>query len=380
MTYHSLQCPNCHGAFLLTLEQSHQLINQVSLELIDCPTLRCPDCGYYTLPDRIRSSLNRETARAAEQSKTEGTVRFQNQNRRFNFCQSVEFIYDYRDYLYLPGLFRGDGFLTPVFFHAHVLHKYRNTPGYRVEMPSDSYGTVYFRDGGYLPFGVNRRGEVIAWLGDIDGLPLTEQHYLRSENIESSHDIASEFYDGQIDVIFTELSKEQQLFSSRAEFIRSTKTSTGADTALLDAEATAILGHFSSPLDEGRRSISEAFLDLRKVCIETISREAFARDLARRGIIFDRKWGSLKILQCWAEKVLGRDDSPQMLSPLFVLDDLRKLEAHLVGSSTSREILETACKRLGIKPDSNLRTIYDTLIIRLHAMYEQLVDATSRLV
>ena len=85
-------------------------------------------------------------------------------------------------------------------------------------MASDSYGTIQLPDGSYFPFGVNRRGEIIAWLGDIDLLPIDEQHYLRSENIESTHDIASEFYDSQINVVFSAPSKEQQIIFSPEKF------------------------------------------------------------------------------------------------------------------------------------------------------------------
>lgn len=379
--YHSLQCPNCHGSVVLAFEQSTKCVKGISIELIDCPTLRCPDCGYSTLPSVIQSSLNETAKKASGQGETRCRITFKNNRARFSFCEKVEFLYDYRDYLYLPGLFRGwnDGFLTPVFFRAHVLHKYRNSPGYRVDMASDSYGTVYFPDGEYLSFGVNRRGEIIAWLGDIDQLPLNEQYYLRSENIESSHDIASEFYDGQIDVIFTEPSKEQQVFAARAQFIRGANALTGLNTSSLDEEAATLLEHFSPPLDEGRRTLLDTLHDLHKVCVETISREAFAQDLTRRGISFDQKFGSLKILQRWIEKVLESNDASDIVRPLFVLDDLRKLEAHLVGSSSANMILESACKRLNIDVDSDTRTIYDKLILELGRMYEQLARAVSQL-
>lgn len=47
------------------------------------------------------------------------------------------------------------------------------------------------------------------WLGDIAKLDINEQHYLCSENINSDHDIASEFYEGQIEVQWAEPSKEK---------------------------------------------------------------------------------------------------------------------------------------------------------------------------
>ncbi len=57
------------------------------------------------------------------------------------------------------------------------------------------------------------------WLGDIAKLPVNEQYYLRSENIESDHSIGSEFYDAQIMCQPSEHSKEDHLFKIRSEFL-----------------------------------------------------------------------------------------------------------------------------------------------------------------
>jgi hypothetical protein len=43
--------------------------------------------------------------------------------------------------------------------------------------------------------GINPKGKVVAWLGDLEKLPDSEQQYLLSENTESDGDITSEFYD-----------------------------------------------------------------------------------------------------------------------------------------------------------------------------------------
>jgi hypothetical protein len=125
-----------------------------------------------------------------------------------------------------------------------VVTKYRNTPGYHVDMASGSYGTVYFPNGTYLSFGINRQVQVITWLCDLDSLPVHEQYYWRSENIESLHDMASEFYDGQIDVIFIEPSREQQMFTARAKLLQSSNILIGRNISPLGTEITAILENF----------------------------------------------------------------------------------------------------------------------------------------
>ena len=218
--YHSLRCPNSHESVLLGFQRLSHTVNGVWFELVDCPILDCPECGYSTLPGAIQTSLEKETANALAQDQTSGRITFKNNSLRFTFCREINLLYDYRDHYYLPGLFRSeaDGFLTQAFFRAHVLHKYRNTPGYHVDMASE--------------------------LCDLDSLPVHEQYYWRSENIEFLHDMASEFYDGQIDVIFIEPSREQQMFTARAELLQSSNILIGRNISPLDTEITAILENF----------------------------------------------------------------------------------------------------------------------------------------
>jgi hypothetical protein len=241
-------------------------------------------------------------------------------------------------------------------------------------MASDTYGTIYLPTRDYISFGINRDGEVITWLGDLAALPVSEQYYFRSENIDSSHDIASEFYDGQINIIFSEPSKEQKMFTARAEFTQHTNRLLGCDSTQLDVEAKTILEFFTPPLDEGRDTILDAFHDLHKICIETIYRKAFVQNLQRLKVTFDRKSGSLKILQFWGEHTLQHSNVSDIVSPLFVLDDLRKLEAHLIGSNSASEIMNSARVRLQLDHECELLNIYDKIIIELHQMYKTLTQ------
>ena len=56
--------------------------------------------------------------------------------------------------------------------------------------------------------------------------------------------MASEFHDGQIDVIFIEPSREQQMFTARAELLQSSNILIGRNISPLDTEITAILENF----------------------------------------------------------------------------------------------------------------------------------------
>ncbi len=379
--YSSLGCPNCNGSLLLKFDDAVHTFHGVAVDIKECPILACPECGCSLLHAKVMGDIEENARKASEQGYTTSTAHPKFKQRKYRFCEKVDFLYDSRDNLLIPGLWRGsnNGFLTPVFFRRHVLHKYRNTPDYRVEMASDTYGTIHFPEWEQLQFGMNRNNHVIAWLGDIDKLPIGEQYYLRSENIDSSHDVASEFYDAQIDVVFTELSAEEQMFRSRAEFVRSADSLTGSKTTHLDEESIRLLTEFSPPWDQGKGTVPDAFHDLHKICVETINRKVFVQDLATRDEKPAPGWGSLKVLEFWMEKALDCADASSIVCPLFVLDDLRQLEAHLFGSQSEDALLVSARERLDIPSDCSLEDIYRKLIEELGKMYKTLAEKASDL-
>ena len=164
----------------------------------------------------------------------------------------VPFLYDPDDYRNIPGLERpfNVGFLTPVFFNCNVLLKYDTAPGYRVRFASTTYGEIVPDDGNSICFGINRHGKVVMWLGDIAALPEPEQYYLRSENVKSDHCIGSEFYDGQIECIFTKPTEEDRLFAMRSQFVEACRKRFGKKVAHLDEEVVTLALAFNAP---GRR-------------------------------------------------------------------------------------------------------------------------------
>jgi hypothetical protein len=103
------------------------------------------------------------------------------ESKRYGYCQKVDFIYSDIDYEHIPGLVRpwDEGFLTPVFFKLSVLNKYTQNPEYRLNLFSESYGSIESEDWN-IAFGINRNQLAFMWLGDIDSLPITEQYNLRS--------------------------------------------------------------------------------------------------------------------------------------------------------------------------------------------------------
>jgi hypothetical protein len=287
---------------------------------------------------------------------------------------SVPFLYDPDDYRYIPGLQRSFdvGFLTPVFFNRNVLLKYDSVPGYRMRFASTTYGEIISATE-VISFGVNRNGKVLMWLGDIAKLPEAEQYYLRSENVVSDHSIGGEFYDGQIECIFTEPSEENRLFALRSRFIEACLERFGARIAHLDEEVVSLVLGFNAPLvdtPKERRYVTDT---LNRIHIESLDSSSLGVLLKNAGQ--DPKGlGSLKQLQRLLEAIGGGVDIGALLSPFFVLYDLRVACSHLTSSDRAEEVLNTVTTRLGLPPTSAFLEIYSSLTKALIASYEALLS------
>jgi hypothetical protein len=185
------------------------------------PTLQCTLCDIVRIPYGMKMGLHD----LAEEAVRRGTSQVRINvpvaaaaKQKFLYCKGVPLTYEALDWLYIPGLSHGGaGFLTPVFFARDILTYFYNHPDYAVSFASDTYGTLYTKEG-YISFGINGNGKLIMWLGDLDELSSRDQLLLAAHNVSSDHAIGSEFYEGQIEAVFTELSQEQRLIRVSGEF------------------------------------------------------------------------------------------------------------------------------------------------------------------
>lgn len=284
----------------------------------------------------------------------------------------VPFLYDPDDYRYIPGLERphASGFLTPVFFSRRVLMKYETQPEYRVEFASTTYGTIYAEEW-YISFGINKNGKVLMWLGDIGKLPEAEQHYLRSENVESDHSVGSEFYEGQIDIVYTPPAIENQLFARRSEFVNACFLKFGTKIAHLDEEVLKLAGAFHAPVIDTERERRHVADTLNKIYVESLDSNALGALMKKAGTE-PGKLGGLKRLQAVIQSVAKAEDVAALLSPLFVLYDFRVACLHLGSDEGSKEKLKFVTDRLGIPETATLTEIYAALTAALMRSFERL--------
>ena len=296
--------------------------------------------------------------------------------RRFDYGQ-VKFLYDHRDYENIPGLRRpwDDGFLTPVFFNLAVLNKYSQHPDYRLDLFSKTYGSIDRKDEFDISFGINRNRKVIMWLGDVDKLPLNEQYYLRSENVESDHDLCSEFYESQIEVQFSNPSPENALFHTRSQAIQTCKVARGEHLHKLEGEISKVIENLDRPVFWQEKHINPVIEALNRVMVESLNKEFLRNELKD---VISRKeckeLGSLKLFERWLVKILNIDKSLNIALPFYVLYDFRILSSHLTSEFKKQEVLESINKRLNLlEENENNEVIYDALIDGLRESYETIL-------
>lgn len=370
-------CDKCGGNLDLQFGDFHEKLSGISIKIERLPTLVCEKCDQEYLPDRSRVSIIYLHEEAWKKGITTVVSPRQKINQDFGFTD-VSFEYDADDYFYIPGLKRphNEGFLTPVFFNKQVLLKYDASPVYRVRFTSPTYGEIWQGSDFSISFGVNKNGKIVMWLGDIARLPTSEQHYLRSENVESDNSIGSEFYDAQIECVFTQLSNEEELFQSRSNFLEACFLKYEVKFGHLDEEVLELAIDSRPPVINSDKEMRDTADILNKIYVESFSLKALSKVLKSLGGE-PKDLGSLKLLQAIIEILTDKDVAYKSMGPLFVLYDLRVATSHLGSVDNKREILNSVKSRLGLDEKVELELLYLALVEELTVRFKELTGLVS---
>ncbi|MFK5894550.1 MAG: hypothetical protein QM504_15120 [Pseudomonadota bacterium] len=373
-----LHCNQCGGFLDLTFKLFNEHVSGVDIFIDGLPYLSCIQCNIDYFPEDSRFAIIYLHEQAIEKNSVSVNVTRNKSNLEYEFAL-IKFLYDSDDYKYFPGLKRPfeEGYLTPVFFNKEVLLKYDVSPTYRISFASTTYGHIRQGDDISIPFGLNKNGKVIMWLGDIAQLPESEQYYLRSENIDSDHSIGSEFYDGQIDAKFTKLTKEDLLFKQRSNFLNESFYRFGKKLAHLDKEVYELAVSLSSPLidtEKERRHIADT---LNKIYIESFDNNALGVVLINFGIE-SKDLGSLKRLQKIMAQLLTAEKVSKAMSPFYILYDLRVAYSHLGSKKGSDKKLKLVKERLGLSLESGFIDIYNAIIVNLGNSFDIFISVVKK--
>lgn len=220
------------------------------------------------------------------------------------------------------------------------------------------------------------------WLGDLNELSQRDLMMLAAHNIPSHHDIGSEFYEGQIEAVFTERSQEQRILHAQSKFAAELAEKHASLRFLkMDKEAVELLANLKRPVYFTEEEFGAAVEAMTKLFIERIDAEQLRANIQPLLSALEAKaakgFRELKILQLWLDKRLHVGDPGAMMMPLFVLYDLRVAFKHLLPDERKEELRLSSISRLGLKPDATLEGIYVRLTASLEHSFDDMVRAST---
>lgn len=353
-------------------------VDGMLVELDGVPLLKNEKTGDIHFPDKTKNVINFFVKEAKEEGKPVVLLRPNTLiDKRYHYGVEFNFLYSWIDYECIPGLMRiqNDGFLTPLFFNLSTLNKYSQNPDYKLDLFSETYGTIRCCGEWSIEFGINKNKKLVMWLGDVDALPDNEKYYLRSENIQSDHDIHSEFYDAQIEVQWSELSRQSLLFHLRSNLKDGVFERQKFELYSLDGEISAVIENLNRPVFWEDRHVAPVIQSLNKIFVESLDSKALKKEIASKAPGVDLKAkGSLKLFEMWLNVYLQASDVARLMKPFYVLYDFRIVTSHLHSEQSSNSTLAFINSRLGLKEDNgNYETIYDALIESLADSYREII-------
>lgn len=379
---HPLICPDCGGQLKLNFEFYVAREGDLTLNIHDTPFWHCPDCEHQALHPKAEEAIRDGFQTLQVQGQAAGSCTGTSPAQKFPFETEVDFEYDSRDHYLFPGLVRldGTGYLTPVFFRLEVLDRYVRDPNYTLRLSSESYGTIGYQNQWDIAFGLNRAKRVMMWLGDLAELPQDELYHLRAFNVASDHDLASEFYEGQINLQFTEPSLERQLLRLRNQ-LEQKAALRNVTLYQLEVESLEAVRDIHRPIHWTNAELETVISALNKVMIEAFNVGSIRADLLTV-VSAETIQGlrGLRLFQTWLSERLGCANAADLACPLFVLYDLRsRVYSHLTSQDTKQEAWVSCCDRLGLDPANTApEQLYITLLERLNQSLIEICEALDQ--
>lgn len=234
-----------------------------------------------------------------------------------------------------------------------------------------------------VPFGFNSNGKLVFWLGDLNYMDAQSQAILKGFNVDSDHLIIdSEFFQAQMNCMFSRPIKEKQILMNKDNFILNVKKKYNIDLTHLEKECSSQTENIGRPLVFTEQSISGVINAFDKVLVEGFDvgqlRELYKTlyTESERDAQYER-WQSIRlikeILLKWCEKLEDTIDVETLVSPLCILHDYRIYLDHLLSEEKQENTKMYIVKTLGVQNFEEQEAIYFEEIERLDKLFQYLV-------
>lgn len=384
--YNPLQCPVCKEYRILFFRKV-RFNSENKYVGYNLPFLKCQNCNKveYKVPeDKIKEMAQEHLAKLPEGIYH---IPIMGENKKFERYSDLDLKYDARDYYHIPGLYRDwdAGYLTPVFFDIKLLLSYNYDPDYRVYLNSFSTVSIYKGEDPLLfyGFGINRNGKLFTWLGDLYEFfskAENKEHLYRflSYNVESDHNIISNFYFMQIEARVKESDNERQIFKLMMEFGELIFRKFGFK--IFDLDITQLRNEYKSPIINDKEQVFNAYKNLNTLLVENINKNELKKSLENLVPKKELKnLGSLKLLNKFFTFILKIENSDKLISPLFVLYDLRILDSHLSSLEGFEEDYNSCKERIGADFSINYIDFFKETVSSIINMFKKINEELEKL-
>jgi len=377
-----LRCPICKEYQYLSFEKKGYRYDKLGIGY-KLPYFKCDNCNK-TVPLIPIDQIEEMAKNHLDDLKRLGKSGFYylpiiGEDKKFENYPNLGLKYDSRDYYYIPGLKRHweNGSLTPVFFNQDLLLYYNNHPDYSVYMQSFSNVIIYKSDEALVPwgFGINRNGKLFGWLGDLyPVLSKSENkehlHRFLGSNVDSDHDIFSDFYLMQIEVRADKSDNEIQIFRLKNKFDKLIFEKFKFE--IFKVDIAKLKYEYKSPVLNEKNQVFNAYTGLNKLLVDNINARGINKLLQNEVDPTELKnKGSLKLLELFFKHKLNISYSDNLISPLFVLYDLRLLASHLTDDSFN-EKYDFCKKRLNVDMSLNYIETFKQVVKSIIDMFDKL--------
>lgn len=399
LPYQFDRCGNCNNCVEVSIEPVCIFVDKKEIDFDDLPLLKCTTCGKLYMTDYAKEILCGAYTELKKRKEYCVKSCYSGYKKRFDYCQNIDFEYDHRDYTSIPRLcydveHSKEGFLQPVYFLKDALIAFVGNPKYEVDLFSESYGKIalYDSQGMYkyewvVPFGFNSSGKLVMWLGDIDSMDQISQLLLKAYNIPSDHLLVeSEFYQAQMNCIFSNPSIEMQIVEEKKRFIQNVKRKYGIELSHLTEQDAGLEKQMQRPIAFTNQALFQVINAFRRHLIEGVSvsglrefYEKLYKETEREKEY--KKFGTIKL----TDKILSKlvpsgtyteQDLKSLIAPLYLLNDYRTILDHSIGSDEEK-LKNNILQNLGIDSFDKQEEIYLKEIGRLRKLYQMLALTTK---
>ncbi len=333
------------------------------------PILECPSCHNIVIPSYTKKAA--QNAELCDSGEYAPTI----ENLRFDFCPNIEFVYSSIDWEVIPGLKQSeygiDGYYVPVFFKKHVLLKYVILE-YPMEYFKDG-GSIHFSNGHDLEYGINRNGLLFCWLGDLDKIPVAEQHYMFSENVESDHDVVSGLYMKSRLNLTPGATNEQLLDRSMTRLNKTMQSKFHFKLHALNPVEIQLLEKLAKPV-VWNDYVAVTIIGVMKVHIESLDEDMLNSDL-RSLDKHAKKLKCLQLMDAWLQSKITENIS-NIIKPFKILIVWRNIFAHKSKLKT-KKTLYWCNVEMGLSGDAKPEVLYDTIIEKMVESYDHIEHALA---